>query len=147
MDYNTFTIGFAKKSLPRFVELLKQAKVTRLVDTRLHNTSQLSGYAKKGDLEYVMELVGISYNHDLSLAPTDDILKAFKKKEISWTEYERRYIDLLEKRRVEKSIDEIFAGEITCFLCSEDKPHHCHRRLLADYLKQYKSDISVYHLV
>lgn len=41
------TIGFSKKSLRKFVELLKQENVHTVIDTRLHNTSQLSGYAKK----------------------------------------------------------------------------------------------------
>jgi len=27
-------------------------------------------------------------------------------------------------------------GAEGCLLCSEDKPHHCHRRLVAEYLKE-----------
>jgi uncharacterized protein (DUF488 family) len=38
------------------------------------------------------------------------------------------------KREIEKRIDpEIMAGG--CLLCSEDKPHQCHRRLVAEYLQ------------
>jgi len=147
MKQDVCTIGFAKKSLQQFVELLKGAGVTQLIDTRLHNTSQLSGYAKKGDLEYVMKLVGISYHHDLSLAPTEDILNAYKKKQMTWGEYEKRYIDLLAKRKIENRIDDVLADEVNCFLCSEDKPHHCHRRLLVEYLNQHRKDIRVVHLV
>lgn len=140
------TIGFSKKSLRKFIGLLQQANVTRLVDTRLNNTSQLSGYAKKGDLEFIMDLVDIAYVHDQSLAPTDDILKAYKKKEMNWDEYEKRYIDLLSKRKIENKIDEILADEVTCFLCSEDRPHNCHRRLLAEYLREHKKNIGIVHL-
>lgn len=147
MKQDLCTIGFSKKSLEQFVDLMKNAGVTRLVDTRLNNTSQLSGYAKKNDLSYVMRLVGISYQHDVMLAPTEDILSAYKKKQMSWYEYEKQYIGLLEKRKVENRIDDILAGEVTCFLCSEDKPHHCHRRLLAEYLNHYKKEIKVTHLV
>ena len=64
MSTDLFTIGFAKKSLRQFVELLKKSNVQHLVDTRLNNTSQLSGFAKKNDLEFVLNLVGISYTHD-----------------------------------------------------------------------------------
>ncbi len=67
MNHEICTIGFSKKTLKSFVELLKKSNVNRLVDTRLNNTSQLSGFAKKNDLEYVMSLVGISYTHDLAL--------------------------------------------------------------------------------
>ena len=49
-------------------------------------------------------------------------------------------------RQVEKKVskDVIEGG---CLLCSEHKPHHCHRRLVADYLKQHWGDIEVDHLV
>ncbi|HEX5337516.1 MAG TPA: DUF488 family protein [Gallionella sp.] len=33
-----------------------------------------------------------------------------------------------------------------CLLCSEDKPHHCHRRLVAEYLKQHWGDVEIVHL-
>ena len=32
-------------------------------------------------------------------------------------------------------------------LCSEATPHHCHRRLVAEYLLQHWGDISITHLV
>lgn len=146
MKKDIYTIGFSKKPLKKFVGFLQQANVTRLVDTRLNNTSQLSGYAKKADLDYILNLVGISYIHDQALAPTDDILKAYKKKEMTWDEYEKRYLDLLSNRKIESRIDDILADEVTCFLCSEDKPHNCHRRLLAEYLKEHDKDIGVFHL-
>lgn len=147
MKQEICTIGFAKKSLEQFVNLMKNAGVTRLVDTRLNNTSQLSGYAKKNDLSYVMRLVGISYQHDVLLAPTENIFSAYKKKQMSWDEFEKQYVGLLEKRKIENRINDILADEVTCFLCSEDKPHHCHRRLLAEYLNQHKKEIKVTHLV
>lgn len=147
MDQKICTIGFAKKSLEQFVNLLKSKDVTRIVDTRLNNVSQLSGYAKKNDLAYVMRLVNVSYHHDISLAPTNEILNAIKKKQMNWDEFEKQYIGLLEKRKIENRIDEILADEVTCFLCSEDKPHHCHRRLLAEYLQHHRKEINITHLV
>jgi uncharacterized protein (DUF488 family) len=33
-----------------------------------------------------------------------------------------------------------------CLLCSEDKPHHCHRRLVAEYLNAKWGGISIEHL-
>ncbi|WP_419883967.1 DUF488 family protein [Peribacillus sp. B-H-3] len=141
------TIGFSKKNLRQFVNLLKVNDVQRLVDTRLNNTSQLAGYSKKDDLEYVMELHNIDYIHEPSLAPTQDILKDYKKKQISWEKYEKEYIKLLKKRKIEERIDEIFGNKTICLLCSEHEPHHCHRRLLAEYLKEHRRDISIAHLI
>lgn len=33
-----------------------------------------------------------------------------------------------------------------CLLCSEDKPHHCHRRLVAEYLMNHWGDVHTKHL-
>lgn len=107
-----YTIGFSKKSLRHFIELLKVSNVTNLVDIRLNNTSQLAGYAKKDDLEYILELVGIEYKHDPSLAPDEDLLEAYKKKRIAWEQYEDRYFQILAERKIQTKIDEIIGTGI-----------------------------------
>ena len=33
-----------------------------------------------------------------------------------------------------------------CLLCSEEEPHHCHRRLVAEYLKDKWSDVDIEHI-
>jgi uncharacterized protein (DUF488 family) len=146
MTTDLCTIGFSQKNLRKFVELLEHNNVSKLVDTRLNNTSQLSGYSKKDDLEYVMELRNIEYVHEPLLAPTEDILKAYKKKEINWETYEKRYIDLLKERNIKEIIDEIIGNKTICLLCSEHKPHQCHRRLLAEYINIYRKDVNIIHL-
>lgn len=146
MTSNLCTIGFSKKNLRKFIELLESNNVEKLVDTRLNNTSQLSGYSKKDDLEYVMELRNIEYVHEPILAPTDDILKSYKKKEITWETYEKRYIDLLIERNIKDKIGEIVGNKTICLLCSEHKPHHCHRRLLAEYINKYCQEVNIIHL-
>ncbi|WP_090824766.1 DUF488 family protein [Paenibacillus sp. yr247] len=142
-----YTIGFAQKSLKTFVHHLLDNQVTKIVDTRLNNVSQLAGYAKKEDLQYVLELVNIKYAHEIELAPTKDMLEAIKKKQISWDEFEKIFIDLIAKRKIEEKIDDLLGEEETvCFLCSEHKPHQCHRRLIVEYLREYKKDILINHL-
>jgi len=37
--------------------------------------------------------------------------------------------------------------ERSCLLCSEHKPHHCHRRLVAEYLSQHWSNVQIHHPV
>lgn len=149
MTQTICTIGFAKKPLKTFVELLKEAGVTKLVDTRLNNTSQLAGFAKKNDLAYIMDLVGIKYVHEPAMAPTEDILKKYKKKEIKWSDYENAYLSLLEERGILDLSNKQMSNEIVCFLCSEDQPHHCHRRVLAEYIQRHnhEEDIVIQHLV
>src|SRR5262249_15910037 len=74
------TIGFTKTSAQGFFDRLLKAGVRKVVDVRLHNTSQLAGFAKAEDLAYFLKKIArIEYAHEPLLAPTDAMLKAFKK--------------------------------------------------------------------
>lgn len=45
-----YSIGFTQKSAAQFFGTLKTAGIRRLMDVRLNNSSQLSGFAKNTDL-------------------------------------------------------------------------------------------------
>ena len=142
-----FTIGFTQKTAKVFFETLGSRGVRTLLDTRLNNSGQLAGFSKRDDLAYfTTKLVGGEYVHWLEAAPTDDLLRAFKKKEISWDLYAREDVALMEKRLMENTIP-LEKLEYGCLLCSEAKPHNCHRRLLAEYLNtKLKSRFEIVHL-
>jgi len=131
-----FTIGFTQKSAETFFTQLKDSGIRTLIDTRLNNRSQLSGFAKQHDLRYFLREIGqIDYLYLPQLAPTQDIRDAFKKKKGTWEAYERSFRALMISRKIEETFQpELF--ENACLLCSEHKPHHCHRRLVAEYLRE-----------
>ena len=142
-----FTIGFTKKSAERFFTLLKDAGVKRVLDIRLNNVSQLSGFAKRDDLRYFLKAIcGIDYHHLPELAPTAEILNAYRKDKKGWPRYERDFLVLLAERQVERKVssDLIHLG---CLLCGEDTPSHCHRRLVAEYLRDKWGDLTITHLL
>ena len=141
-----FTIGFTKKTAQEFFETLSKSGVKRVIDTRLNNVTQLSGFAKRKDLEYFLhQLCKIEYLHILDLAPTKEILNDYKKKRGSWETYEQKFLALIRKRKIEEKIDpEILDGG--CLLCSEAQPHYCHRRLVAEYLNQKWGNVKICHL-
>jgi uncharacterized protein (DUF488 family) len=141
-----FTIGFTQKSAQQFFDTLIKSGVRRIIDTRLNNVSQLAGFTKRSDLEYFLQRIGdIQYMHMLELAPTKDILDAYKKKNDSWESYEKNFLRLISDRQIEKKVSsELLDG--SCLLCSEAKPHHCHRRLVAEYLNSKWGNISICHL-
>ena len=141
-----FTIGFTKKNAETFFTRLKNAKVKKLVDVRLNNVSQLAGFTKRDDLRYLSkEICHIDYVHLPDLAPTKDILDAYKKHKGDWNLYEDQFLDLMRSRHIEEKIPrEILDGG--CLLCSEEKPHHCHRRLVAEYLKEKWGDVEIEHI-
>jgi uncharacterized protein (DUF488 family) len=75
------TIGFTRKSAEVFFGSLSASGVRRIVDTRLYNTSQLSGFAKQDDLRYFLnKIASIEYRHEPLLAPTANILDDYKKR-------------------------------------------------------------------
>ncbi|MGI6648932.1 MAG: DUF488 family protein [Bacillota bacterium] len=141
-----YTIGFSKKNLREFITRLKKAGVSKIVDVRLNNTSQLAGYAKKQDLEYILDLVGIAYEHRPDLAPTEDILKGYKQKKITWNDYEKQFKNLLTQREPLKNIYDDNKPSSICLLCSEDKPKQCHRRLVAEYFLERVDNLEIKHL-
>ncbi|MCX5825738.1 MAG: DUF488 domain-containing protein [Deltaproteobacteria bacterium] len=141
-----FTIGFAKKNLKTFIKKLAVAGVKKVIDIRLHNTSQLAGYAKKDDLEYILSLVGIGYEHHPELAPTEEILDGYKKKKLSWQDYERKFKDILVQRNPIQSVKIMGEQGPICLLCAEDKPVQCHRRLVAEYYAAHREGVQIRHL-
>lgn len=141
-----YTIGFTQKNARSFFETLRSAGVRRLIDVRLNNKSQLAGFSKRDDLTYFLEkILGINYLHEPLLAPTQPMLDAYKKEKGSWADYEKAFIGLMEARRIENELDpEVLSG--SCLLCSEDKPHQCHRRLVLEYLANRWGGMQIEHL-
>lgn len=142
-----YTIGFTKKCAQTFFSKLKQSGAKRLIDVRLNNVSQLAGFAKKEDLRYFLDAIcQMEYLHIPALAPTQDILDAYKKKKGDWNVYERQFLTLMHERRIEEVVPREIVDN-SCLLCSEDLPDHCHRRLVAEYFRGSWGDLNIRHIV
>ena len=141
-----FTIGFTQKPAEAFFGRLVRAGVKRVIDIRLNNVSQLAGFAKRDDLRYFLKAIcGIDYIHLPELAPTQEILDRFKKKKGDWLDYEKEFRSLLSQRKPEENLSrDLF--ENGCLLCSEDRPDHCHRRLVAEHLAKKWGNLEIVHL-
>ncbi len=142
-----YTIGFTQKNAEKFFTFLRVAKVKTLIDVRLYNVSQLAGFAKRDDLRFFLkELCGSDYVHLPELAPTKDILNAYKKGDISWKLYEEEFLNLMAQRNVERLINQELLDH-GCLLCSEHEPHFCHRRLVVEYLNEHTDiNLEIKHL-
>ena len=118
-----------------------------MIDVRLNNTSQLAGFTKRDDLRYFLqEICGADYVHEPLLAPTPEILDAYKKKSIDWEQYARQYRELLIAREAENAVDRRLFDVHAVLLCSEPTAEHCHRRLAAEYLAEHWAEVKVVHL-
>ena len=134
-----FTIGFTQKTAEKFFNLLTENKIDLLIDIRLNNTSQLAGFAKFPDIQFLLKKIGeINYIHDTLLAPTDELLKNYKNKKVSWGEYEIVFEKIMSERNIFHYIQEQYAeySDLNiCLLCSEASEKQCHRRLVAEYFQ------------
>ena len=142
-----YTIGFTQKSAERFFGLLESSQVVRVIDIRLNPGGQLAGFAKQTDLKWFLErLSGIGYVYQPELAPTAEIMEGFRSGR-SWDAYAARFEALLDERRIPESLDRsLFDPGPACLLCSEDKPQHCHRRLVAERIAAAWGDVEIRHL-
>jgi uncharacterized protein (DUF488 family) len=143
-----YTAGFAEWSAEGFFGRLRQEGIDQIVDVRLRPASQLAGFAKSRDLQYFLrELCGARYRHELLLAPTAEMLDQYRKKSLTWSEYEEAFLNLMSERSIETRLDPAdFSGK-SVLLCSEHRPEKCHRRLVVEYLSLHWDDIGkIFHL-
>ena len=142
-----YTIGFQGKALSEFIHLLRQVGADAVIDVRLRNTSQLAGYTKRDDLRFLLqEGFGIAYEHHPELAPTPEILDAYRRDK-DWTAYEAQYGPLLVERQAETIARQILSRyQAPCLLCSEPTADQCHRRLIAEYWTRHVQDLAIFHL-
>jgi len=141
-----YTIGFTEKSAEEFFHLLSSNGVQRLIDTRVNNASQLSGFAKGKDLAYFTRVIGnMSYEHRLDMAPTRELLADYRSNQLTWPEYADKYVTLLKERDLKSKIT-LEELDRACLLCSEHRPDQCHRSLLAEYIRGIHPAIEVSHL-
>ena len=142
-----YSIGFTQKSASEFFGTLKDHGIERLLDVRLNNTSQLAAFAKQADLAYFLrEICGAAYEHEPLLAPTQEILDAFKKRKGGWDAYEEAFLALMRARSIESAIDKQGFARKTVLLCSEPTAEDCHRRLVLEYLQKHWDGVEIHHL-
>jgi uncharacterized protein (DUF488 family) len=140
-----FTIGFTQKTAQIFFETLRNAGVRSLIDIRLRNTSQMAGFTKRDDLDYFMRsILQADYTHMPLLAPSEAILDAYKQ-DHDWERYQQDFLALLRERCVSKVLA-VNQFRDACLLCSEPTPEKCHRRVVAEHLRESWRDVEIRHL-
>ncbi len=144
---DVMTIGFTKTNAENFFGRIKAAGVKKVIDIRLHNSSQLAGFAKADDLPFFLkELCSADYVHEPLLAPTEEIMTSFKKLKGDWNVFRGSFLGLMTERKIESQF-RVEDFDHACLLCSEDKPHQCHRTLVCEYLNgRWGGRLSVRHL-
>lgn len=143
-----FTIGFTKKSAEDFFTLLYRKHVRRLLDVRYNPYSQLAGFARSADLKFFLEtFYGIPYEHSTMFTPSQFLLEKYRDKKIVWEQYVEIFNDLMDDRGAVEHIRNLdFDIDRCCLLCAEESARFCHRRLVAELIRDNLDDIEVIHL-
>ena len=143
-----FTIGFARKTAEEFFHLLEDNCVTKIVDVRLFNSSQLLAFSKYPDIEFFLrKIADIEYSQDLRFTPTERLLESYKKKFIDWRGYEETFAALMATRDIDDHIRKNYAdADGICLMCTEPSPWNCHRRLVAERIATVLGDVEIVHL-
>ena len=142
-----YTIGYKRKPLATFIDQLRQAGVDAVIDVRLRNTSHLVGYTKRDDLAFLLrEGFGIAYEHRPELAPSPEILDAYREDE-DWAAYVSRFLPLLTDQDAEAVGSELLDRyRALCLLCAEPTAENCHRRLVAEHWAKHIPKLTIVHL-
>lgn len=140
-----YTIGFSGKKQDSFIEIMDAVGIKKLIDIRLWRLARFVPWASASALTRDGANRGIDYRVMPELAPTKELLTAYKDGVIDWAGYERIFNGQLAERQIEKlftadSLDKV------CFLCSEKTADQCHRRLVAEYLSAHFPNIKIVHL-
>ena len=123
-----YTIGHSNRSLTEFLELLERHGIESLVDVRSAPYSRYVTHFNRADLEYSVESHKIRYTYlgaELGGRPPGDEFYD----EHDHVLYYRVAQAPFFRGGIEKLIEE---GAVyrTAFMCSEEDPTNCHRRLL-----------------
>lgn len=142
-----FTIGFTGKTAEHFFSLVSKSGANKVLDIRLNKSSQLAGFAKDQDLGFfLLKLSGVEYEAMPTLAPSKDLLDAYRSRKIDWATFEKGYIELIQDRKIFEVTDKTLFVDCV-LLCSENEPDRCHRRVLAELISSHFDNFEVIHLV
>ena len=84
------------------------------------------------------------YEHHTNLSPTKKLLNDYKSNLINWEKFEVIFRNMLKERNAIKQLD-LKNLDHVCFLCSENMPTYCHRRLVVEEIKN-AIDCEIVHL-
>jgi uncharacterized protein (DUF488 family) len=141
-----WTIGYEKLLPPALVAELQAARVQRVIDVRYRPQSRRPGMSKTrlGDL---LAEHGIAYEHRRSLGTPPDIRWLFKNRRVAeGRERYRAYLESTAAGDVDALAAELDAGPRTALLCLEAEPAECHRRVIAEALRERRPGLRVVDL-
>ncbi len=144
---SVYTVGYEEKSIDEFIQSLRKHHIKVLVDVREIPASRKKGFSKT-KLNERLESVGIRYLHVKELGSPRELRKRlYSDKDYSYffKEYKKHLennIDILERL-----YNETISNESSCLMCMERFPAQCHRKVVAERIKEINGNgLQVNHI-
>lgn len=132
--FDFYTIGYEKKTIEQFLELLKRTKVRTLVDVRKNPVSQYKPDFNKEKLEETLRKHGIDYVHHPELGvPSGIRRKLGETGDYGWffKQYDENVIP-----KLDEEVDLETLNYPIAIMCVELDPTKCHRHRIALALEE-----------
>ncbi|HOL69866.1 MAG TPA: DUF488 domain-containing protein [Bryobacteraceae bacterium] len=131
-----YTIGHSTRSLPEFVELLREHGVRRVVDVRTVPRSRHNPQYNRESLPAALGHEGIAYTHMPELGGLRHPRK--DSPNTAWRNASfRGFADYMGTPQFDAGLDklmELAGREPVALMCAEAVPWRCHRSLISDAL-------------
>lgn len=136
------TIGYEGLTSPEFLARLREAGAQRLIDVRWRPGSRKRGLSKTPLTEQTVD-IGISYCHYKNLGTPPEIRRKLRDTgTYDWDEYKAF---LAQQTESVEAVAQLAANETIALMCYEADPDQCHRKLVAEALRELTS-LEIHHL-
>ena len=141
-----YTSGYEGETIKQFIAKLNSQKIDIIVDIRDNPFSRKPGFSQKALSSYLKK-EGIRYYHFGELGAPKP-LRTYLADKQDYASFFKQYGSYLPEYR--DSIDDIIdmgSDRKICLLCFEKYPHYCHRKVVAEFIKNYAGKkIEVIHI-
>jgi uncharacterized protein (DUF488 family) len=140
-------MGYEAKDINEFIQMLQSNNIKTVVDVREIAGSRKKDFSKNKLIEHLSS-ANISYIHIRELG-SPRILRKKLKKDKDYGYFFKKYNGYLKSQIniVKKLYKDIVTKELSCFICFERDPFLCHRKAIAEKIKEIDANgLSVNHI-
>lgn len=128
-----YTIGYEGKTPDEFLNVLKRADISIVIDVRENPASRKKGFSKTA-LSELLNQNGISYSHLIQLGNPKEFRDEYKKDGDLKRLLERYRAYLAQHPEHVETLLKTADNDPACLMCFEKLPTQCHRNIIAEYL-------------
>lgn len=131
-----FTIGYEESTIDEFINRLQRHDIAVLVDVREVPASRKPGFSKNR-LSEILQAHNINYIHMKALGSPKSIREKLHRDNDYDSFFDEYSVYIDSQIDVVRDLyHEVVSRRTSCLMCMERFPEHCHRRVVADKIKE-----------